>query len=230
MDPAQVQGDPLHIVTALTQTTTPQVGILGGTFDPPHFGHINLAMSLMEAHGLEEVWFCPAWSNPFKQGQKTSSCEHRLEMTRLAIEGIPQFRVVDIECSKQTVSYTVETLRDLVTLEKQRPQPRQLRLLLGADTAEQLAAWRAPEEIISLAPPIVGCRFGWTGLPNGTATPALLQAVQKGLTTIPLLDISSTDIRYRLSKRLYCGHLIHLKVVDYIWQHHLYSTLLDGSS
>ncbi len=214
----------------VTSKAIPQVGILGGTFDPPHFGHINLAVRIMEAHDLEEVWFCPAWSNPFKQRQETSSAEHRLAMTRLAIEGVPHCHVLDIECARQEISYTVETLRELVAMEQQRPQPRQLRLLLGTDTAQHLADWREPEEIIALAPPLVGCRFGCDELSNGSASPVVLAALEKGKTTIPLLDISSTDIRRCLSKGLYYRHLIPLKVVDYICAHHLYFTLLDGPS
>lgn len=205
-----------------------QIGVLGGTFDPPHFGHINLALGLLEAHGLQEVWFCPTWVNPLKQGRETASADHRLAMTALAIEGISCFRLVNWECLQQQVSYTVDLIHHLVNQEELSGQPRQLRLLLGDDTANEFYRWKEPEEIVRLAPPLVGHRVDYEAKTVSENSPLLTQALLSGRTPIPLLDISSTAIRRRLHSGLYCHHLLPAKVMDYIGEHRLYLKVLDG--
>ncbi|MDP1835901.1 MAG: nicotinate-nucleotide adenylyltransferase [Chlamydiales bacterium] len=199
-----------------------QIGFLGGTFDPPHNGHLSLALSLMEAHGLEEVWFCPASTNPFKKDRLTTDPHHRLQMARLATQDIPQFHVLDVEHQREGVSYTIDTVRHLVAEESKKESPRQIRLLLGTDTAAELPLWREVKEIILLAPPLVGSRSGDFPVLSPEASEEIFEALEKGRTKIPLLDISSTEIRRRIRSRLFCGHLLPSKVVDYIYNHHLY--------
>ncbi len=204
-------------MTSLPHTAS--VGFLGGSFDPPHLGHLNLALCLMEAHQLEEVWFCPTWMNPFRQEEKKASAIHRLNMTALAIADIPRFRLLDFECEKGDVSYTIDTLRHLVQQEQTRSHPRQIRLLLGADSAQSLHLWREPEAIVQIAPPLVGLRSGYSL--SAIPTP-FLTLLEQGRTEIPQMDISSTAIRKRLGEGLYCGHLVPAKVMDYISTHALY--------
>lgn len=194
-----------------------QIGFFGGTFDPPHFGHIHLALSLMEAHHLQEIWFCPAAANPSKQPK--TAAYHRLAMTALAIETIPSFYLLEYEALKPPPSYTVETLRYLYTEEKKRAVSRNIRLLMGEDTAAHLSRWRSPEEVIRIAPPLIGSR---TAREGREGTDSISLAVQKGYTNIPLLDISSSKIRERLHLGLFCSHLLPAKVVDYIYEHQLY--------
>lgn len=188
-----------------------KVGILGGTFDPIHFGHLNLAFELMEKHGLDEVWFCPAWQNPHKLGSHAVSGTDRLEMVRLAVEDIPVFRVIDVEIKRGGPSYMVDTLKGLTD---NNPAIKFF-LILGEDAALQFPEWKSPQEITLLCEVLVGSR----SLASAAVLPPILK---NGLTQIPLLDISSTEIRSRVSKKLYISHLVPPKVVDYIYKNQLY--------
>src|SRR5204862_4879143 len=89
------------------------IGIFGGTFDPIHFGHINLALEMKEQHHLDEVWFIPAKVNPFKLEKKLQPMGRRHKMVELGIEDIPGFKVYDVESQRQGPSFTVDTLRQL---------------------------------------------------------------------------------------------------------------------
>lgn len=172
-------------------------GFLGGSFDPIHLGHLNLAISLKEAAGLDHVIICPAWVSPFKEGKKMASPEHRLNMCRLAIEGLKGFEVLDYEIKKGGPSYTIDTIKYL---------NRPLRLLLGDDQLEAFSRWKEADLLKQLAPPLVGSRLK-----------------KEGENPIPIMEISSTLIRERLKSGLPCVHLVPYKVLDYIFKNDLYS-------
>lgn len=195
------------------------IGIYGGTFDPIHFGHLNLALHLMEFHSLKEVWFCPARINPHKLDKISSDVEWRLEMVSLAIEQIPQFKLLDYEARQEGPSYTINTLRYLYENEKNSPNPRTFNLLLGDDVLEGILTWKETEEVFKLAPPLIGCRQ-WNCTWEGSDP--INQAIRNGMTPTPIMEISSTAIRQRISRGLYCGHLVPEKVLDYIKRHQLY--------
>ncbi len=189
-----------------------KMGFLGGTFDPIHFGHLNLAIELMERHKLDKVLFCPAGLSPGKEeAPPRAGAADRLEMVKLAIEPLPAFSVTDIELKRGGPSYTIDTLR---ALQKQLPLA-QFHLLLGEDLLVGLSHWKEIENLLKLAPPLVGTRKLKSFPP--------LKSVATGLTQIPLLDISSTQVRDRIEKDQYCGYLLPAKVLDYIAQHRLYS-------
>ncbi len=179
------------------------VGFFGGSFDPIHFGHLNLAIQMVERGGLDEILFCPARYSPFKASRPPiAAAEHRLAMIKLVLA--PFFRVTTIELDRPGPSYTVETLRSL-------SNPHETyRLILSEESAKSFQSWKEPEEIILLAPPLVGSRFG--------ATKGPFQTLQT-----PLFDISSTEVRDRLKKKLYCEHLVPSIVLDYIKEFRLYS-------
>lgn len=193
-----------------------QIGFFGGTFDPIHFGHLNLAIRLLEIHKLDHIFFSPANFSPHKHtAMPTSSNSTRKEMTGLAIEGIPHFSLLDLELQREGPSYTIDTIREL---KKKHPRD-QFHLILGEDVLEGLPQWREVEELLALAPPLTGTRPG-AKLPE---LPHVLgQMIERGRTDIPSMDISSTELRGRLSKKMYCGHLIPAKVLDYIHAHRLY--------
>lgn len=200
------------------------IGLYGGTFDPVHLGHISLAFEIMEARHLDEVWFCPAYINPIKEDQRTpTSPEHRLNMLQMSIERVPRFRINDMELRRQEPSYTVETLRMLAAAQKEKKDPDRFFLIMGEDTAKDFYRWREPEEIISLATLLVGRRTFLSDSEMWQGTIAIQEALRSGLTQTRMMDISSTEIRKRISKKLYCGHLLQEKVLDYILLNQLYS-------
>lgn len=201
-----------------------KIGIYGGSFDPIHLGHLNLATEIMEAHHLDEVLFCPAASNPLKKQEAYASSFHRLNMLKLAIEHEHRFLVTDIEIERQGASYTIETLKQVKTL----LGDNQLFLILGEDAARTFHQWHQPEEIIQLATLLVGCRHKNSGEQKpfqGSST--IINAITRGLTPTRVMEISATDIRQRLSEKKNCYHLLPMKVMDYIINHDLYYFLLN---
>lgn len=200
-----------------------KIGLFGGTFDPIHWGHLNLAFELMEKKQLDQVWFIPAQMNPFKLQAPPTSIEHRLVMTQLAIQDIPQFHLKDLEKERPPPSYTIHTLRAFIAEEAYHPAPNQFYLLMGEDSVPGFFHWHLPEEIVKLVPLLIGSRSGiWQYELENFSLP-IRQAIQEGLTPTRLIDISSTDIRHRLAKGLYCGHLIPSPVLQYIHENHIYS-------
>ena len=170
------------------------VGFLGGSFDPIHFGHLNLAISLKESAGLKKILICPAGNSPFKKAPHVAA-HHRLKMCQLAVEDLDGFVVIDDEIKRDGPSYTIDTIRGL---------NESVRLLLGDDQLESFDKWKESEELKRLAPPLIGSRFNKEGA------------------NIPIIEISSTLVRERLKKGLPCLHLVPHKVLDYIFKNGLY--------
>lgn len=185
-----------------------RIGFFGGSFDPIHFGHLNLAIELKERGGIDEVWFCPANTSPHK-GQKPLSPSLRLQMAQLAIQDIASFKVIDTELKRPGPSYTVHTLKELAS---EFPQHEWF-LILGEDALDSFSSWKDPEEILRIASLLIGSRNGLRKQETSNT----------GFYKIPNLDISSTTVRERLSKGLYCGHLVPAKVLDFINKNGLYS-------
>lgn len=186
-----------------------KVGFFGGTFDPIHFGHLNLAIQLCEIHQLDQVLFCPTSLSPHKIKTKPiANDKHRKAMVKMAIEEISSFAFCGLELEKEEEYFTVDTIRALT---KERPNDH-FHLLLGEDSFINLDTWKEAKELIKLAPPLIGSRPGDRMAPS------------KGMTAIRNIDISSTYIRDRLKKKLYCKHLVPLNVLDYIYSNKLYFT------
>lgn len=193
-----------------------KIAFFGGTFDPIHFGHIGLALHLLEARHLDQVLFCPAYQSPFKEHHPPiASAEHRLSMLALALQDVPQFQSCRLEIDRKGISYTVETLRELHTIYGKRVE---WSLILSYDSLESFHQWKEPEEIVALAAPLVGVRGHAAYIPPSPVK----QALERGFIKTPRMDISSTDIRQRLNRRLYCGHLVPAKSLDYIEREGLY--------
>lgn len=204
-----------------------KIGLFGGTFDPIHFGHLNLAFELMEKRSLDEVWFIPARANPLKMDNYPQVIENRLAMVQLAIEGIPQFHLKDLEKDRPSPSYTIDTIKIFVEEESTSPNPHQFYLLLGEDAIQNFGRWHLPEEIIQLAPLLVGSRAGVSPKAAEELSPSIQKVIHEGITKIPLMDISATEVRYRLSRGLYCGHLVPAPVLNYIKNESFYSRDLE---
>ncbi len=184
-----------------------RLGILGGSFDPVHLGHLLLAECCRETCELDQVWFIPAATPPHKQTRRLTSSEKRLEMLQLAIGGHAAFRVSDLEIQRQGVSYTVDTLEQL---HRDRPET-QLFLLMGADSLTDLPSWRHPARICQLATPIV-VRRPDSPEPDFQALQRILAAEQQSpppslQVDMPLIEFSSSDIRRRVA----AGHSIRYR-------------------
>jgi nicotinate-nucleotide adenylyltransferase len=175
-----------------------RIGILGGTFDPPHLGHLVMASDACEALGLERVLWIPSAEHPFKRGQVRTPADVRLAMVRAAIQEDPRFEACDLELRRQGPSYTVDTLRELVKLHP----GAELYLLVGADVVREMPDWREPDEVVRLARIAAITREG-AGLPEGLRLPAVPVPVTR-------LDVSATEIRRRVA----AGHTIRYLVPE----------------
>ncbi len=197
-----------------------RIGIFGGSFDPPHFGHLHLATSMMHMCGLDEVWFCPTAGNPLKTGRALVSIDDRLQMLKAAIADEKRFKIIDIEAKKKPPCYTVDTLRDLHKTNEMAHL--EFFFILGDDVVANFHLWKEPDAIIDLATIVVGTRDAKPFFFNQKLSEKVMQSLKKGVVNISLVPISSTDVRYRLAKGLSCQSLVPSKVLDYITSHHLY--------
>lgn len=199
--------------------TNQRIGIYGGTFNPIHFGHLNLAIEIFEKAQLDEIWFIPAYLSPLKLDEPTLTSVDRLEMVKKAIKGIPFFKVLEIEIFVEGPSFTIDTLRKLEQKDKD------FYLILGEDAAFRFDEWKEYEEILQRASPLIGSRSG-VNFKQKISTLSFSSNVKeillKGCVETDLFDISSTKIRERLKKGLYCGHLVPSKVLDYLYENQVY--------
>lgn len=167
-----------------------RLGLLGGTFDPPHVGHLLAASDAFEALALDRLLFIPAAVQPFKSGRVEASPAQRLRMLQLMVGGDPRFAVDPIEIDRSGLSYTVDTLEALAARE---PGARRF-LLIGEDLAGQIESWRESQRIAGLAEIVVLVRGDGTGGGGAPAIPAI------PITRIATrrVDVSSTEVRARV--------------------------------
>jgi len=189
-----------------------RIGIFGGSFDPPHIGHLIIAELVRQQLGLDRIVFVPAFAPPHKEGNHASTALDRLRMTRLATKGNPHFSVSDLEVRREGISYTVDTLR---VFRRRYPNAR-LYLLIGGDSLGQFWRWKSPREILALATPAVYSRPGFehARFPRGRPLVRI-----KG----PLLQISSTHIRKRIAAKQSIRYLVPDGVRTLIIRRNLYS-------
>lgn len=184
------------------------IGIFGGSFDPVHHGHLIVGQVAAERLKLDSLRFVPAREQPFKAGQHHTASEHRSAMLSLAVAGAPSLSVDRSELNRSGPSYTVDTLRQL---RKQEPDAEFV-LLLGADAARELPAWREADRLPELARIVV---FGRPGAP----VPDLPR-----ITTVevPAIGISATEVRRRAREGLSLRYWVPDSVAEYIASHRLY--------
>jgi nicotinate-nucleotide adenylyltransferase len=210
------------------------VGIMGGTFDPVHFGHLRLAQEAAEILGLERVCWVPA-GQPWHRAQPKAPAEHRVEMVRLAIAKNPLFELDDSEIRQTAPGYTVETLERLrMTLGADRP----LVLLLGTDAFRGLTSWERWRDLFELAHIFVAQRPGHSLTPGGmraelasewrrrAGTPDALRGRPAGSIVAygtTALDISASAIRAHFAQARSPRYLLPAAVLDYIQTHGLYA-------
>ncbi len=195
-----------------------RVGILGGTFDPPHMGHLVIAQEALTQLGLAQVIFAPTRQPPHKIGNAITPIEHRVEMVRRAIAPHLQFMLSRVDVDRAGPTYTVYTLRLL----REQLGPVDLYFIMGMDSLASLLTWHAPEELIRL------CRLAVFNRPGFAVDLDALEAQLPGvrervaLLSAPTLDIAASDLQRRVRAGLPITHLVPEAVAAYIAEQGLY--------
>ena len=219
-----------------------KIGLLGGTFDPVHNGHLNLAEQAQRFFNLEKVVFIPAYRSPHKLALEPVSCEHRLSMLTLALEGLPRFSIDKVEINKNLVSYTIATLKEL---QLNHPEWNMF-LILGADAFQDIDTWKQCSQLLDFCNILVGTRPGAelqvsdsvkkkltlsTSATNDRAKSSatdvkFFKNLEKGTGVtffqISPLDISSKEIRQQIHRGEEVKNLLPPSVDHYIMRHRLY--------
>ncbi len=194
-----------------------RLGLLGGTFDPPHYGHLVAAQEAAIRLRLDRVLFLPARQNPLKRGEPNSSAEDRCEMVRRAIADNPLFELSRLDLDRPPPSYTADLLRSLAQAD------RELFFLVGADILPELPRWREPAEILSLARLAVVRRPG-SPPPDIDALDELMPGARERVDLVesPGVAIASRELRQRVRTGLPIRYLTPPGVEQYIAEHGLY--------
>jgi nicotinate-nucleotide adenylyltransferase len=198
-------------------------GILGGTFDPPHLGHLVLAQEAYIQLNLDRVWFVPAGQPPHKTGQEISPAEVRSTLVALAIEGDERFGLCNVELERSGPSYTVDTLRELRSVWGAEAW---VCLILGWDMVASLATWHDPGGLVEQVDRIVASpRPGSHLQPDevdhlAKEVPGLRRKIE--VLHVPQIDISATALRQRVTAARSIRYLVPDAICDYIAEHHLY--------
>jgi nicotinate-nucleotide adenylyltransferase len=196
------------------------IGVLGGTFDPIHIGHLVVAEEARIKFGLREVLFVPAGQPWLKLGRNITLAVHRVEMVRRAIADNPHFKLCTLEVERPGPSYTVDTL---TMLRKQLGSEASFFFILGRDTLAELPLWKEPEKLVQLCRLVVAPRLGSRDLKHlETAIPGLLDKVIQ--LDMPVIGISSSGIRQRIAQGLSIRYLVPAEVEKYITEHKIYPT------
>ncbi|ALX48144.1 nicotinate-nucleotide adenylyltransferase [Lentibacillus amyloliquefaciens] len=183
------------------------VGILGGTFDPPHIGHLIIAEEVRNAMSLDEIWFMPSHEPPHKQNAVADASD-RAEMTERAIAGNPYFSVQTIEVNRLGKSYTFDTMK---LLKEEHPDTN-FYFIIGADMVEYLPHWKHVDELMDMLT-FVGVKRGGYALESEYPVTEV---------DVPLIEISSTEIKKRLTQNKSIKYMVLETVETYLKEKHLY--------
>jgi nicotinate-nucleotide adenylyltransferase len=189
-----------------------RLGIFGGSFDPPHVGHLLVAVDAFEALRLDRLVFVPAAVQPLKAGLASATAHQRLAMVRLLVDGDERFTVDAVEIDRAGVSYTVDTLQSFA----QRYPDAERFFLVGEDAMAAFGAWREPQQILKLARVAILRRPG--------ATEKTIETQLDGTITLAtrLVEVSSTEIRERVHARKSIRGFVPESVAAYIETERLY--------
>ena len=195
-----------------SRLNTPRIGIFGGSFDPVHNAHVALARVALAELRLDELLWVPA-GQPWQKSRHLTSTEDREAMVRLAIEGEPRFKLSRVEIERSGPSYTIDTV---LALQAARPGAQWF-LVIGQDQYAGFHTWHGWQQLLELVTLAIADR------PDATHTvdPQVLAAARAAV-TLPMMDVSSTDIRERVLQGQGIGDLVPEPVARYIARHHLY--------
>jgi nicotinate-nucleotide adenylyltransferase len=200
------------------QAAAVRVGLLGGTFDPPHYGHLILAEVAREELNLGQVFFLPNGQPPHKAAPEVTPAAHRYVMTELACASHPRFFVSRAEMERSGPSYTLDTVR---TFQQELGPAAQLFFLVGMDSVLEMPTWHEPERLLEEAQVIAAPRPGSEVASLEKAIGAEW-AAKIGLLEMPLVGISATDLRQRVREGRSLRYLTPEPVIAYIAKHGLY--------
>lgn len=205
-----------------------KIGIMGGTFDPIHIGHLLLGEFAYEDFGLDEIWFLPNGNPPHKETADTgTSLEHRIEMIRKAIEGVPHFRLNLHETNTEEHSYTYRTMQEF----NQMFPEHEFYFILGADSLFSIEQWKYFREIFPTCTILAAMRDDKDAREMQRQILYLTEkyGARIRLLQAPLLEISSTVIRDRASRDLGVRYMVPDSVAEYIRTNHLYKKKEDDT-
>jgi nicotinate-nucleotide adenylyltransferase len=193
-----------------------RIGVIGGTFDPPHLGHLALAQTAREQLELDEVLFMPANRNPLKTRKVQTPSKQRLEMVQRMIADKEGLAVSDLEITRGGPSFTVDTITEL-----KMANPADYWFLLGADAMKGLPDWKQPERLLKL------CRLGVAVRPPTTESDVIMRLpadIRERVDIIKMkpIDVSATEVRDRVSKGQSVAHWVPPEVLQYIRENKLY--------
>lgn len=201
-----------------------RIGILGGTFNPLHSGHLILAQDALEASELDQVWFLPCAQPAHKPGHIVAPAEHRINMLRAGIQADPRLHLSLVEIERAGTSYTIDTLRHLTTVHPSIDW----HFIIGTDTLLELHSWKDIHELLPLCKMISMRR---PGIPAAEELRGQIQLpppwpdrLVDGLFAGHLIDISSTEVRNRVALGQSIRYLVPLGVEEYILAHGLYNS------
>ncbi len=206
-----------------------RIALFGGSFDPVHFGHLIVARAIAERLDLDRVILLPSGSPPHKEADALADAEHRAEMVELAIAGEPVFGISDFDRSRSGPSYTIDTVRHF--RDRFGPDAR-LYWIIGADSLAELSTWRRVGELVEACEIVTAARpalprrapkeaDAWGSLRDVLSDAQIVRLKQGELHT-PLIDISSTEIRNRVTAGRSIRYFVPDAVADYINRHRLY--------
>ncbi|WP_240666711.1 nicotinate-nucleotide adenylyltransferase [Longirhabdus pacifica] len=190
---------------------------MGGTFDPPHLGHLIAAQSAWEQMELDEVWFLPTYHPPHKNHQVVATANQRLQMVKCCTVDHPAFRVCDVELKTRETSYTIKTMEQL---QAQYPA-YEFYFIIGADMIMYLPQWFEIEKLINMVT-FVGVKRSSTVIDWDALPPEIAKKVT--MVSMPSIDISSTAIRERLKRGQSIQYYVHAGVNEYVKGNHIYES------
>ncbi|MDD4189225.1 MAG: nicotinate-nucleotide adenylyltransferase [Eubacteriales bacterium] len=202
------------------------IGIMGGTFDPIHVGHLVIAETVRESLGLAEILFIPSNNPPHKDNLKITDASRRFEMVKLAVEDNPYFRASDIEISREGVTYTIDTL---ALLAGEYRNDRKYVYIIGADTVWDLVNWYKFDEVFGMCGFAAVQRQGYDLSRLKKRIGILERKYSADITYVeaPSVDISSTEIRARIESGKSIKYMVPDKVVKYIYENKLYLSKIE---